>query len=122
MTRWTLLVLLLTLAGPALAQDIYGLSKAGIPFSPTQPGSYNTVQYGPSGGYSPGYQGGNYYYSGYGYGSGYYGWSDYGSYDNPVVGGSSSFTPGFSGTPAGRSSARSWPSAAQESRLHEIRR
>lgn len=126
MTRWTLIGLLLTLATPALAQDIYGLSKAGIPFSPTHPGSYSTVQYGPPGGYDYntnyygyGFQGGNYNYGGYGYG--FYG--DYGSYENPIVGGSSpSFTPGFSSGRTGRTSGRTWPSAAQESRLHEIRR
>ena len=73
MNRWTpLLVLALFL--PACAQE--GLSKAGIPFSPTQPFSYNTATHAPPGGYSynTGYygygrRGSGYYYSGYGYGN-----------------------------------------------------
>ena len=117
MNRWTLAILLV-LALPAFAQD--GLSKAGIPFSPTQPFSYNTVQHGPAGGYDYntsyygyGHSGSNYYYGGYGYGNRAYGSHTPGGYHN-AFGGGRKYEPARSG--------RRFPSAAQESRLHEIRR
>ena len=111
MKRW-LMITLLTLAGPGLAQD---LSKAGIPFSPTQPFGYPTASYEPPGGFDAST---NYYY---GYGAGYF-------YGNPW--GNSSFDtygPGnydspYSPPQARSSSGRRWPSAREESRLHEIRR
>lgn len=110
MNRWTLAILL-ALALPACAQD--GLSKAGIPFSPTQPFGYPTVERVPTNsGY--GYGSSNYYYGGYNYyGNQGYGHSyQPGGFDNPFRG--SNYVPAQSG--------RSFPSAAQESRLHEIRR